>query len=364
MTRSARTLHDLPTPALLLDAGALERNLARMQQRADALGVRLRPHIKTHKCLEIARRQRELGAHGLTVSTLEEARIFADHGFDDLTWAFPVPLSRVEQAAELAGRVRLGLTVDSEAAIDALERAGRPFTVWLKVDCGYGRAGVDPSSERAVALVRRLHESPRLEPAGLLTHSGHAYAGDSPGRIAEIAEQERRVMVRLAERLRAEGLDPGVLSVGSTPAMARVRRLDGVDEVRPGNYALYDYTQASLGSCAIEECAATVLATVVSARPDRCVIDAGALALSKDVGPDDPPHFGPVCADPARTALDSAGRVVSVSQEHGIVDRPLRVGERVRIVPNHSCLTVACFDAFTVVRGTELLATWKIWRNR
>lgn len=362
----SRTLEDLPTPALLLDADILEGNLRSMQERADSLGVRLRPHIKTHKCLEIGRRQRELGGRGITVSTLEEAWIFSADGFDDITWAFPLNPSRIEEVRALAEKIGLGITVDDEAAVQALEDAGRPFRVWLKVDCGYGRAGVDPSGERAVGLARRIADSSRLELAGCLTHSGHAYRASNAEEARRIAESERRTMVEFGQRLRAAGVSPGTLSVGSTPAMSRVVSLDGVDEARPGNYALYDYTQVRLGSCETVSCAVSVLATVVSARPgaDRCVTDAGALVLSKDMGPDSPAHYGRPFRDPAARELDPDSRVVGVSQEHGVLSGSRRVGEKVRILPNHSCLTVAQFDHFTVLKGNQVMDFWKIWRAR
>ena len=338
-----------------------------MQARVDRLGVRLRPHIKTHKCIEIGNRQRAHGAVGITVSTLAEARAFAAHGFDDITWAYPLILSRVDEALDLAERANLGLTVDSETAIEVLERASRPVGVWLKVDCGYGRAGVDPRSGRATRLARRVRDSSVLSLLGLLTHSGHAYSAGSVERIGEIAEDERRLMVSFADRLRGEGIDPGDLSVGSTPAMSGVDSLEGIDEVRPGNYALYDYTQVSLGSCELSDCALTVLASVVSTSTEsgRSIIDSGALTLSKDLGPpDDPPHYGRVWTVLEQGDLHPEAAVVSVSQEHGIVNVSLPVGARLRVLPNHSCLTVAHFDAFTVVRGTEVLDSWKIWRSR
>jgi D-serine deaminase-like pyridoxal phosphate-dependent protein len=366
-TSISRDLADLPTPALLLDQDVLERNLRHMQTRADTLGVQLRPHIKTHKCIEIGRRQTELGARGVTVSTLEEARVFAEHGFEDITWAFPVILSRIDEALSLAERVRLGLTVDSAEAIDALQATGRPVRVWLKVDCGYGRAGVDPQSERALALADRVYRSSSLDLAGFLTHSGHAYHGESPESIAAIAEQERDVMVAFGDRVRGHGIEPGQLSVGSTPALARVRSLEGIAEVRPGNYALHDYTQLKLGTCQLEDCALTVLASVVSSDPkrERCVTDAGALALSKDLGPaDHPRHFGRILAELDANKLDPEATMVSVSQEHGVLGAARTVGTKVRILANHSCLTVAQFDSFTVVRGRKVRDSWKIWRSR
>ena len=149
------SIEQLATPALLLDLDVLERNLARMAERANALGVRLRPHAKTHKCLQVADLQRKNGATGITVSTLCEAKVFADHGFDDITWAFPVILNRVDEALGLASRIKLGLVIDSRAALKALvtqHNNSKSLRVWLKVDCGYHRAGMAPDSEDLICL--------------------------------------------------------------------------------------------------------------------------------------------------------------------------------------------------------------------
>lgn len=360
-------IDDLPTPALLVDLDVLDANLRAMQARCDRLGVALRPHVKTHKCVEIGRLQVEAGARGITVATLEEARAFADAGFDDLTWAFPVILSRIEEAAAIAGRATLRLLVDSAAAIDALEAAGRPFRVWLKVDCGYHRAGVDPESELALDLARRLVASDLLDFDGILTHSGHAYHARSPAARRAIAAEERDVMVAFADRLRAAGIEVPAVSVGSTPAMTAAEDLSGVTEARPGNYAFFDATQVALGSCAVSDCALTVLAGVVSASPaaGRSVVDAGALALSKDPGPGGAtPSMGEIYADYGAKTLRGDARLVSLSQEHGLVDAALDVGERVRILPNHSCLAAACFDTVHAVRGEEVVDAWRVHRER
>ena len=359
----------LPTPALLLDLEVLESNLERMSQRAKLLGVALRPHIKTHKCIEIAELQRQRGIAGLTVSTLYEARVFADHGFNDLTWAFPLILSRLPEALDLAARARLGIVIDSEealAALSSLPPREDPLRVWMKVDCGYHRAGVDPQADSTVRLAGDIAASSALIFEGLLSHSGNAYHGHDGEEITSIAQQERLVMVELAERLRSSGIEVRGISVGSTPAMTHVRDLDGVTEARPGNYALFDYTQHVLGSCSIAECAATVLASVVSSHADHSVIDAGALALSKDAGPEHAGvrSMGRVFRDPGSKSLEPDLRVVSVSQEHGIVNRALAVGSKLRLLPNHSCLTVACFDEYQVVRGDDVVDQWKIWRGR
>ncbi|MCY3598638.1 MAG: alanine racemase [Gemmatimonadetes bacterium] len=361
----APDLLGLRTPALILDLDVLENNLRVMQERTDALGVRLRPHVKTHKCVEIAELQRSGGASGIAVSTLAEARVFAEAGFDDILWAFPLNLSRIDEAAALSGRVELGVTVDSLTAVEALEAASVAFSVWLEIDCGYGRSGVPHDSGRVVELARRISRADRLALGGCLTHAGHTYGADSPAAIAALADEERRAMVEVGRALRAAGIEPGVLSLGSTPGMSRVETLEGVDEARPGNYALYDYTQTRLGSCAVSDCAVAVLATVVSARDGSggAIADCGALALSKDVGPDDPPHYGRLFRDASGRAL-SDHRVTSVSQEHGRLSGRFAVGEKVRVLPNHACLTVAHFDRFEVVRGRRVVDRWKIRRTR
>lgn len=365
-------LDDLPTPALLLDLDRAERNIAAMAERARRLGVGLRPHVKTHKCLELAQRQRAAGAVGLTVSTLYEAAVFAGHGFRDITWAFPVIPSSLHQAKELSQEMgpdlELGLVVDSAEALAALEEARHRFKVWLKVDCGYHRAGVDPAKRSSVELAARIASSRLMKFAGILSHSGQAYRARKPAELARIAEQERRIMVEFAARLEEAGVTVPAVSVGSTPAMSRVRRLDGVTEARPGNYVFYDYTQYALGACPLDACALTVLTSVVSSQPGNrhCVVDAGALALSKDPGPKRPGRrsMGRIFAEYPRNRLDPSRYLVSLSQEHGIVRGRFPLGTRLRILPNHACLTVSCFDEYYVVRADRVVDRWKIWRGR
>jgi D-serine deaminase-like pyridoxal phosphate-dependent protein len=361
-------LDEIPTPALILDIDRLEANLSRMADRARELGVALRPHIKTHKCIEIAERQRALGAKGITVSTLYEAKVFADHGFDDITWAFPLIHSRIGEAKELAERIRLGVTVDSPEAVDVLERSGYPFRVWLKVDCGGGRAGVDPTSEHALSVARRLAHSKVVVFEGILTHAGHAYKATTQDARAAVAEAERRIMAEFAERLRTADITVPAVSVGSTPGMTAVEHLEGVTEARPGNYALFDFLQTTLGSCTLKDCAATVLASVISSQPgaSHSIVDAGALSLSKDFGPSDPtaPTLGVIFDDYAAGSLMTTAKIGYVSQEHGKVNAPLPIAARVRILPNHACLTVAHFRQAYVTRGDDVVDTWKVWSGR
>ena len=346
----------------------LDANLTRMAARATALGVSLRPHVKSHKCIEIGRRQQSLGAVGLYVSTITEARTFAAHGFDDITWAYPFIPRRLADVRDLAERITLRLVVDSREAVTTLERSGHGFRVWLKIDSGYHRAGVDPTSPLAVDLARSLSESPTLRFDGLLTHGGHVYNGSSPSEVRAAAAEERDIAVGLAGRLRSLGLPVPAVSVGSTPGMAAVEHLAGVDETRPGNYPLHDHTQVLLGTCTLRQCAVSVLATVVSSQPGaaHCVTDAGSLALSKDQGRGGAPQptMGEIYQEYETGTLRADARLTSLSQEHGVVNAALPLHSRVRILPNHSCLTVACFDRYHVVQGETVVDEWRIHRER
>lgn len=364
----------LATPCALVDLDRLKRNAAAMSQQARRLGVRLRPHVKTHKCVEAARIQ-TAGEHGgITVSTLAEARAFAGAGFTDITWAVPVALDRLDECAELVRRSdRFRMLVDHPRAVSELEAfaaaEGLCFEVLLEVDCGHHRSGVDPDDPGAVRVAASIEGSPRLTLAGILTHAGQSYRCGSRAGAAEVTRHERDVMVAFAGRLRAAGVPVGEVSVGSTPTVTAAEDLAGVTEVRPGNYLFFDVFQAAIGSCRLDEVAFSVLATVLGAYPERreLVVNAGALALSKDPGP---VHVDPSCGFGAIVEADSQRpipglRAISLSQEHGVLhrDRPLdpswQPGSRLRILPNHSCLAAACFDRFHVARGNEIIDEWR-----
>ena len=374
-------IDELFTPVLLLDTDILERNLSRMQKKVGALGVALRPHIKTHKCIEIGKRQRELGAKGITVSTFYEAEQFAKAGFNDITWAFPIPPVYTAPAVELAKSVSFRVVIDSQEAMQHLDRAckalGASIHVWLKVDCGYHRAGVDPTSQLAEELVRALAGSRTLLFDGILSHSGHAYYGTTREEILNVANQERMVMVEFAGRMRNMGLPVPGVSIGSTPSMSVIENLDGVTEVRPGNYCFYDRTMIELGVCCPEDCAVSVLSSVISHQrgASHFVVDAGALALSKDSGVSHPRGNGAMGAlydNYSSKRLHQRLALKTLSQEHGKVvadeasdiNSRFPVGAKVRILENHSCLTVAHFDEYHIVRGAEVVDRWKILRGR
>ena len=370
-------LSDLPTPCALVDLDRVERNCRRMKARIEQLGARLRPHVKTHKCPELARLQCGGEVGPITVSTLAEAEAFADAGFVDITLAVPIAPSRLRRAAALDARIeRLHILLDDVETCDAAAATARGlgarYSVFLKVDCGYHRAGVDPRSPSALALAQRIVETQELELAGLLTHAGHSYDQRGAEAIALVAEQERAAVVGFAARLRAAGIEPGVVSAGSTPTATRTRSLEGVDEMRPGNYVFFDLHQSGIGSCTEDDIALTVLTTVIGSYPERrsALIDAGALAMSKDPGPshlESHEGYGRV------TAADGAAsprplKLTGLSQEHGKLgfgapaDAPA-AGALLRVLPNHSCLTAALHPELFLIRGEDVVGSLRPTRG-
>lgn len=364
-----KALLTVPTPSFVVDLAIAKANCDRMRAKVLVAGVVFRPHVKTHKTIEGARLQHGETEGPITVSTLAEAEYFAAAGFDDITWAVPLAPSKLERCLAIMKKARLILLIDHPMAVAALEEFGAAhdaeFDVMLKVDCGYHRAGVDPDARSSVELALSIARSERLRLRGLLTHAGHAYHASDAGDIAKIAIEERSAVARLAAALEGEGVRQLVRSVGSTPTMS-VAPIDDVDEVRPGNYIFYDAFQSAIGSCRLSDCAAFVVTTVIGVNAERgeCVVDAGALALSKDAGPvhvDPEFGYGVVCR---LDGLPLPARLVALSQEHGIVrwregcDR-ITIGERLRIVPNHSCLTAAMYDSYLVVDGGAIVDEWR-----
>ncbi|HUP62058.1 MAG TPA: alanine racemase [Thermoanaerobaculia bacterium] len=360
----------LATPALLVDRAVVHRNCERMRQKALDSGVAFRPHVKTHKSVEIGRIQHGGRVGPITVSTLAEAEHFAADGYRDITYAVPLAPTKekLDRVAALASRVeRIAILIDSEPALHALQQYsashGTIFDVFLKVDCGYHRAGVDPGNPDSVRLALGIARSEAVRMQGLLTHAGHSYNARDVEEIRRVAAEESGCLSRFRALLASEGLSDTMRSIGSTPTLSVVERFDDCDEVRPGNYVFYDAFQAAIGSCALSDCAASVLTTVIGSYPERgaIVVDAGALALSKDRGPD---HidaefgYGVVCDLDLRPL---PMKVIALSQEHGkiAVQAHVPVGTRLRIIPNHSCLTAAMFDRYHIVDRGKIVDQWK-----
>jgi D-serine deaminase-like pyridoxal phosphate-dependent protein len=353
-------LDQLETPAALVDVDRMAANLRRAAEYCRAHGLAWRPHAKTHKTPELAAEQVRMGAVGVTVATPREAEVMASR-VDDILLAYPpFGASKLERLMRLPERVRLTVGLDSPEALgalaDAARAAGRTVGVLVELDAGMGRVGL-ASAEHAVELAQRASDAPGVEYRGIMFYPGHIR-----GPVAEQDAALAALNARLGERLEAlerAGLRPGTVSGGSTPTFWRSHEVAGLTEVRPGTNIFNDRTTAEIGACGWNECAYSVLATVVStAVPGQAVVDAGSKALAREELRAEGGGYGAL--------LDRPEVVVKgVSEEHGLLDlsatdwRP-RVGDRVRIVPNHVCVSVNLQERLVGVRGEEGVAEWEI----
>jgi D-serine deaminase-like pyridoxal phosphate-dependent protein len=356
---SAQTREAIDTPAVVVDLDRLDAAVGRMAAVMADRGVDLRPHAKTHKSIEVGRRQLAAGAAGLTVGTIGEAEVFADAGLDDLFIAYPL-VPRGPKAARLralARRSRLRVGVDSaggvRAVADALGPDREAVELLIEIDSGGRRSGVAPSGAGEIA---RIASDLGLAVIGVFTHGGHGYAG--PDARADAADDEVRSLTTAASSLETAGVEARVVSAGSTPTAVHSAR-GAITEERPGTYVFGDRQQVFLGSIEPDAVAAVVAARVVSVNESehRFVVDAGGKILGKDVASYMPGH-GEI--------PELGGAVVArVADYHGIVDvgpgdQMPEVGRVVTVVPNHICPVVNLVDSFVVVRGGELAGIWPV----
>lgn len=370
-------METIRTPSLILDFGRMKRNAERMTARAKNLNVALRPHVKTHRSLEIAKLQTTGNAGGIMVSTLSEAHFFAKNGFSDITYGVPIERGKFAEAIAISKAIeRFAVLTDDAETVELLNKTAKhedaKLDVFVKIDVGYHRCGIEPHTAEAFEIPCKITDSSNLNFAGILTHAGHSYHAGSPEKLLEVARAERDLMRRLTEELREKGLNVPAVSIGSTPTMSAIDNLEGITEFRCGNYIFYDAFQATLGSCSFSDCALTVLAAVVHRDSVRrkIVVDAGAIALSKDRGA---VEFDANCG--YGRVYDLAGndlnlRVESLSQEHGEIHvsdaqifDSLKVGSRVRILVNHSCLTAAQHSHYHVLDDGKIVDHWEINRG-
>ena len=352
------TVAKLDTPAVVVDVDLADARIAAMAAAMRERGVGLRPHAKTHKSLEFARRQVAAGAVGLTVATLGEAEIFADGGFEDLFIAYPVSANgpKAERLRRLADRCRLSVGVDSVAGLEAVAAAARGASaaprVVIEIDVGGARTGVLP--ERAGSLGRRATDL-GLTVSGVFTHGGHGYGGRAE-RLAA-AEDEVAGLTAAAASLRSEGIEPAVVSAGSTPT-AVLSANGAITEERPGTYIFGDRQQAFLADQPLDDTALLVASTVVShGSRGGFVLDAGAKVLAKDVAPYIAGH-GTVVGHPAAV-------ITRVNDHHGVVEVPAgaarpAIGEVVWIAPNHVCAVVNLVDEYVIAQGGRIVGRWPI----
>ena len=369
-------LSDVVTPAALIDETQMMRNISRMQARMNALGVRLRPHAKTSKCVEVAKRQIAQGGRGITVSTLKEAECFFAAGFDDILYAACIPPNKIDRALALRRRgCALTVIVDSVEAARALTEVGSAnghvFDVMIEVDSDGHRSGVNADDRLLIDIARELTDGGAIL-KGVLTHAGSSYDLNAPETLEQLAEQERREIVAAAERLRVAGFPCPEVSVGSTPTALSATSLPGITEVRAGVYVFFDLVMANVGVCAPQDIALSVVTTVIGHQAEKgwVIVDAGWMAMSRDRGTAKQARdygYGAVC-DPQGHILE--GYVVTAAnQEHGIISRNdglpdkdivrrFPIGSLLRILPNHACATGAQHGEYHLVDNRGQINRW------
>jgi D-serine deaminase-like pyridoxal phosphate-dependent protein len=370
---SADTILELTTPALVLDRARLEANAARMREKVRSLGVALRPHVKTSKSIDVLNVLADGGSVAITVSTLAEARYFFERKVTDILYAVGIAPVKLPEIADLIRcGCKLRIILDTLEAADGvrafIDAESVPVEVLIEIDSDGHRAGVSADDPLLIEIGRKLGSGL----AGVMTHAGASYDCRTRAEFEAMAEQERALTVRAAERLRATGLACPIVSVGSTPTLHYARKLNGVTEARAGVYAFGDLVQSELGTCTIEDIAIGVIASVIghNRKHGRVLVDAGFLALSRDRGTADLPvdwGYGAVCH--ATTGEIIEGITVSgTNQEHGIITSQagdidfdhFPVGSRVKILPNHACATAAAYERYHVIGdGDRVIDVWE-----
>lgn len=352
------TFPEIETPALIIEKSLVEQNIKYMQGIADSAEVKLRPHTKTHKSPFLADMQIKAGATGIAVAKLGEAEVMADNGFRDIQIAnIIVGPTKIERLLRLSERLdRLTCTVDcieaAQAINDIFQSQNRQMELFIEVNTGHNRSGLN-NIAMITELADYINNANGLKFAGLLTHAGQAYSANNIYEIQKIASVEGEFLVEIAKLLTAKGIEVKDISVGSTPTARYVSLVEGITEIRPGNYIFFDNIQVNLGSCSFASCALTVLGTVVSTpAEDRVIIDAGAKALSVDrrIRKTELPVHGVIIGK--RAALNK------ISEEHGIISHTgesFQLGERLRIIPNHACLVMNLFDYAYLVDGDKIV---------
>nr|WP_280951630.1 D-TA family PLP-dependent enzyme [Phyllobacterium endophyticum] len=338
-------LSEIDTPAVLIDVDRAEENMRRFQTYADVHNIAVRPHIKTHKLPLFAKRQLELGAVGITCQKLGEAEVMADAGLTNIFLPYNIiGKTKLDRLLALNERVELAVTADSEFTVrglsEAFKNAAAPLTVLVECDTGMGRCGVQTPDE-AVALAKSIAASPGLLFAGFMTYP-------KSGAVAE----NQAFLSAAKENAIAAGLHPRVISNGGSPDMWRAHEVPSATEHRPGTYIYMDRFQVAKGVGTFDDCALTVLATVVSRPKDnRAIMDAGSKALSSDTFGMD--GFGHIVDYPDAV-------ITSLSEEHGAIDlsaceiKP-QIGDRIRVIPNHACVVTNLFDEVVLISGDEVV---------
>lgn len=356
-------------PTLILNKERVLKNIKKMAEKAKKSNVLFRPHFKTHQSAEIGQWFKDAGIKAIAVSSVDMAEYFAENGWEDITIAFPVNINQIERLNKLAEKITLNLLAESQEAIDFLEQtATSKVNIWLKIDTGYHRTGIDWDNEPVISsIIRSIKKKENLQFGGLLVHSGHTYQTKSRCEIKEIYEDSIIKLKNLQERLFLQGFSIVKLSIGDTPSCSVIDDFSDVDEIRPGNFVFFDLTQKKLGVCEEEEIAVALACPVVALHPERneILIYGGGIHLSKEVlFQEDGSYFFGKVALPDKN--DKWGKIIegayikSLSQEHGIVKaeedlfKKVKIGDILYVLPIHSCMTANLMKQYYTFEGKKI----------
>jgi len=357
-------IEDLDTPALLVDVNVMEKNLLWGQEKANSAGVKLRPHVKTHRTPALAKKQIKLGAKGITVAKLGEAEVMAKENIDDIFIANEiVGKIKIERLCKLNRQIRLATGIDSPIQAKALSekfaREDKPIEILIDVDTGDARTGIQPG-QSALELANLIIQLPGLKLRGIFTHDGHSYRAKDIFEVKQVFKKSQEEMLQTANTLRLAGIQLEEISVGSTPSFLVADILSGITEIRPGTYIFLDAAQGNLLR-SYERCALTVLTTITNRpTPQRVVVDAGTKALSafvRGIGVCQTQGFGLLKEKPTIY-------LENLSDEHGIFSTALTneypIGDKLQIIPNHACPTCNLYDYLYGVRDCMVVNKWPI----
>uniref|UniRef100_A0A6B2L6F0 D-serine dehydratase n=1 Tax=Arcella intermedia TaxID=1963864 RepID=A0A6B2L6F0_9EUKA len=382
----------MPTPACLIDWVKYQKNCDSLLTRIKKNGICLRAMTKTHKTIEGTLYQL-YGSQGIqnldlkqlqdtnkiVISTMTEAEFFASHGFTDILYPYPPSVDKLKRAYELtkAGK-RMSFSVDNLDVLENLEKFAAEkdvqFRVYIDMDPCEHRTGIEPNNPLGLELAKRISQSKHLILHGIYVHAGNSYHSTKSEEIKKVAQLERDLVVGFKEKLKEHGYDVPVVAVGSTPTATQMAdNMQGVNEFHPGNYTCFDAHQAAIGTCSLDDCAATVLTRVVSTHQvpyPRMVIDAGGFALSKDLGPThivnqehpyDKRQFGVVVGHPELwiTSVSQEVGIIVASPNHQLDVTKFPVGTLLRIIPNHSCYSSYCYEKLYIVKDDTVIDQWK-----
>lgn len=354
-------------PTLILNEQRVRENIRRMVKKANHSGIKFRPHFKTHQSIEIGNWFRDEGVQQITVSSVDMAEYFAADGWTDITIAFPVNIRQINQIQALAGRLNLGLVVESFESLTFLgKNLQQKINVWLKIDTGSHRTGIPwDSTDQVISILVKSKKYPHLAMQGILTHAGSTYSAQSPGEAVGLHTEATLRMVDLQQKIVQAGYPKPMISVGDTPGCCLSNTFNGVDEIRPGNFVFFDAEQLEIGSCKADQISVALACPIVARHPERneVVLYGGAIHLSKEsylhAGK---PSYGLV-ALPEKNGwgeILADCSIVRVSQEHGILSVPqalmdkFPIGILVMVIPVHSCLTAHLMHRYRTLDGKTI----------